>query len=60
MKKTANHAKTCVPKILRTQNCQGKFIQKLLELLENYKNYSKNAMKACKPNNRDLNRDSIR
>ena len=48
MKKTANYAKTCLPKILRTRNCT-------VNLCKNY--FLKNAKKACKPNNRDLNRD---
>ena len=54
--KTANPAKTCVRKILRTRKklrtgtCRCKFIKMY---------FLKNAKKLCKPNNRDLNRDCI-
>ena len=46
--KTANAAKTCVRKILRTRNCRRKIIKNLLP---------EKRKKKCKPNNHNLYRD---
>ena len=54
-KMTSNPAKSCVRKILRTRK---NFYVREIAAVDLSKIYVlKNAMKTCKPNNRDLNRD---
>ena len=48
---TSNPSKSCVRKILRTRIHEIAAV----DLSKIY--FQKNAMKTCKPNNRDLNRD---
>ena len=52
--KTANPAKTCARKILRTQK---KFTYTIAAVILSKIYFLKNAKKTYKPNNRDLNHD---
>ena len=53
--KTANPAKTCVRKILRTR--KKIYVHEITAVNLSKVYFLKNAKKTCKPNNRDLNRD---